>query len=143
MKTVEYLAAIKAKYSLTSDYKLSKLLKLPPNLVSKYQQGKNVPGPLTAFKIAELLGEQPAAVIADLETERAEKMGKEDDAHEWHEIVRRLAASILLVVGVGGFPNADARLAQSGDSTGTHIVLRGKGKRQRRSSSVIQQSAAA
>ncbi|CAN7399478.1 hypothetical protein LJR129_002473 [Acidovorax sp. LjRoot129] len=113
MKTLEYLAAVKAKRNITSDYKLSKALNVPSSLIAKYQAGKVVPGPLVAFKIAEILGDQPAAVIADFELERAEKTEKTDDAEEWRGFVKKLggaAASILLVMGLGGFSNADARL---------------------------------
>lgn len=116
MKATEYLTAVKTKLNLSSDYKLAKALALPPSLVSKYMAGKNVPGPLVAFKVAEILGDQPAAVIADFELERAEKAEKADDSEEWKKVIRRIggtAATILVALGIGGIPNADARLASS------------------------------
>jgi transcriptional regulator with XRE-family HTH domain len=119
MKTAEYLAAVKAKRNITSDYKLAKALGLQQSLVTKYQKGTTVPGPLVAFKIAEILGDQPAAVIADFELERAEKTEKADDAEEWRGFVKKLggaAASILLVMGLGGFSNADARLVNQANN---------------------------
>lgn len=123
MKTAEYLAAVKAKRNITSDYKLSKALGVTNSQMSKYQNGTVVPGPIVAFRIAEILGDQPAAVIADFELERAEKAEKADDAEEWKGFVKKLggaAATILVALGVSGNPNADNRLAQS-SSTGTHI----------------------
>lgn len=118
MKTTEYLAAVKAKRNITSDYKLSKALGVSESLMSKYQKGTVVPGPLVAFKIAEILGDQPSAVIADLELERAEKAEKTDDAEEWKSFVKKLggvAATILVAVGCGGFSNADAKLPSSAE----------------------------
>lgn len=114
MKTVDYLAAVKAKLNITSDYKLAKALGVPSNLIAKYQAGKNVPGALTCFKIAEILGDQPAAVIADLELERAEKGEKTDDADAWKGLIQKIgggALSVLLMMGGGGISNADAKLA--------------------------------
>ena len=140
MNTQEYLSAVKAKLGISTDYKLAKALGVSRQLASKYVLGKNVPGPLVAFRIAEILGDQPSAVIADLEAERAEKGGKEAEAHEWHEIARRLAASILLAVGVGSFPNADARLAQVEQPSQERTSYSPK---RRRRSSVMARSAAA
>lgn len=125
MKTSEYLAAVKAKRNITSDYKLSKALGVTNSQMSKYQSGTVVPGPVVAFRIAEILGDQPAAVIADLELERAEKTGKADDAEEWKSFVKKLggvAATILVAMGMGGTPNADARLSQL--STGDQSIHR-------------------
>lgn len=132
MKTAEYLAAVKAKRNITSDYKLSKALGIQASLVAKYQAGKSIPGPLVAFKIAEILGDQPAAVIADLELERAEKTEKTDDAEEWKSFVRKLggvAATILVAVGMGGMSNADAKLAQSVDNLPHIHRIKSKKKR--------------
>lgn len=140
MNTQQYLAAVKAKLSISTDYKLAKALGVTRQLASKYANGKNIPGPLVAFRIAEILGDQPSAVIADLEAERAERGGKDAEAQEWHDIAKRLAACILLAVGSGTFSNADARLASA--SQVDHTAHRIGAKRRRRSS-VIQQSAAA
>lgn len=133
MKTTEYLAAVKAKLNIHSDYKLSKALNVPSSLIAKYQAGKNVPGPVVAFRIAEILGDQPAAVIADFELERAEKSGKSDDAEEWRGIVKKLgglAATILVALGIGGSPNADAGLRTL--STDGQFIHRIQQKKRRR-----------
>lgn len=111
MKTAEYLDAVKAKLNLETDYKVAKALGVPDSLMSKYRRGKSVPGPLTGFKIAEILGDQPAAVIADLERERAEKMEKSGDVSEWDGLIKKIGggvASILLVASMGLGANADA-----------------------------------
>ena len=118
MKTSEYIAAVKAKLNVSSDYAVAKALGTSRQRVSGFVNGKTVPGPLTAFKIAEILGDQPAAVIADFEAERAEKMGKDEDLDAWRAVLQQLrkvaglaGMSILLAAGSAGFSNADARLA--------------------------------
>lgn len=114
MNTREYLAAVKAKHNIASDYALAKLLNVSRHRVSEWQSGKGAMGPLMCFKVAELLGEQPAGVIAEIELERAEKAEKDEDADAWKKVIRRLggtAATILVAVGMGGMSNADARLA--------------------------------
>lgn len=111
MKTCEYLAAVKAKLNISSDYKLAKALGITRQAASRYSLGLAVPSSLVAFKIAEILGDQPSAVIADFEAERAEKAGNSGDLAEWQTIMQRLggaAASILLVAGLGGFPSSGA-----------------------------------
>ena len=122
MKATEYLAAVKAKKNITSDYKLSKALKISTQMASKYARGENIPGPVVAFRVAEILGEQPAAVIADFELERAERDQKEDEVEEWKGFAKKLgglAATILVALGMGGNSNADARLSHL--STGETI----------------------
>ena len=135
MKTVDYLAAVKAKLNITSDYKLAKALGIPSNLVAKYQAGKNVPGPLTCFKIAEILGDQPAAVIAELELERAEKMDKGDDATAWKSLIQKIgggAMGVLLMLGGGGISNADAKLATDRGPLNAETVYTSSRKKKKR-----------
>jgi transcriptional regulator with XRE-family HTH domain len=111
MNTSDYLSAVKAKLNITSDYALAKALGVSRQRASDYVLGKSVPATLVAFTIAEILGEQPAGVIAELELERAEKMAKEGDVELWKARLRRLggaAASILLGALMLGQPNGGA-----------------------------------
>jgi predicted transcriptional regulator len=125
MKTADYLAAVKAQLKITSDYGLAKALKISKQAASKYASGERIPGPVVAFRVAEILGEQPAAVVAIFEQERAERVADEEEASEWREWVKRLggaAASILLAAGFGGLPNGGADLPQSGNASSLYIV---------------------
>jgi hypothetical protein len=100
--------------------------------MSKYSRGENVPGPVVAFRIAELLGDQPAAVIADLETERAERDGKDEDADYLRALRKALmaaGASILLMAGSAGFSNADAALRHLPDASTDQSSYRSRKKR--------------
>ncbi len=128
MNTAQYLAAVKAKRNITSDYALAKALKISKQAASGYANGKNIPGPVVAFRVAEILGEQPAAVVAQFEKERAERAGKPEESEEWTDWMGKLA-SILLVAAVGGIPNADARLAQPSKVTDVYIVSNKKKRR--------------
>lgn len=114
MKTTEYLDAIKTRHNKTSDYAIAKLLGVTTGKVSEWRSGRTLPGNLACFKIAELLGDQPAAVIADIELERAERAEKTDDADAWKGLIQKIgggALSVLLMMGGGGISNADAKLA--------------------------------
>lgn len=132
MKSTEYLARVREKLNLKTDYQVAKALKVRPSLGYKYISGKVIPGPLVAFTVAEILGDQPAAVIADFEAERAERMGKEEDVEEWKGILQKIAASILLALGLGHFPSADARLAHSAQVENLRIGSKPKRKRRAR-----------
>lgn len=132
MNTREYLAAVKAKHNITSDYALAKLLGSSRQRVCDWQAGRGAMGPLMCFKVAELLGEQPAAVVAEIELERAEAAAKEEDADAWKKVIRRMggtAATILVALGVGGMYNADAKLAQSVDNLPHIHRIKSKKKR--------------
>jgi hypothetical protein len=120
MKTADYLIALRGKLGQNgvpaTDYRVAKALKIRTQLMSKYSNGQNIPGPVVGFRIAEILGDQPAAVIADLEAERAERDGNADDADYLRNVVKKLAGgamSVLLACGLGGMSNADARLART------------------------------
>lgn len=129
MKTADYLAAVKAKLNITSSYALGKALKVSKQVAGKYDSGEVIPGPVVAFRVAEILGEQPAAVVAQFELERAERAENDDDAavmKGWLTKVAGGAMSILLAAGLGGFSNADARLASAPAMDTAHIVSKKK-----------------
>lgn len=112
MKAINYLALVKAKLHITTDYALAKALKVSKQTAGKYSSGAVVPGPVVAFRVAEILGDQPAAVVADFEAERAERDGKGDDAEYLRRAIKRLGgtaaawlATILVAGGLGSFPS--------------------------------------
>lgn len=120
--TAFYLAAVKKKLNISSDYALAKALGIAKQSASRYTLGKGMPTALVCFRIAEILGDQPAAVIADIEQERAERDEAAADVEEWKGYAQRfggrlatIGASILLVAGLGGISNADAKLAHFTD----------------------------
>lgn len=76
MKTVDYLDAVKAAYSLTSDYQLTKKIGESSARISQYRVGRNFMDDDLAIKIAYLLDLNPLVVLADAHIEREMKRGK-------------------------------------------------------------------
>lgn len=70
MKPSEYLDAVKARLSVTSDYELAKRLGVGNGRIVQMRTGDR-PIPVDiAFKIAITLEIDPATVVADLESQR-------------------------------------------------------------------------
>lgn len=95
MKTVEYFSAIKARYGITSDYGLAKKLEVTPQKMSDWMSGRVLPGSLTCYKMAELLGKSPEIVLADIELERAERAHRDGDVKAWRGWVRKLSGATV------------------------------------------------
>ena len=55
MKTLEYLEAFRLAVGIESDYATAKHLEVTRQAVSKWRTGREVPGPMQCFKIAEAL----------------------------------------------------------------------------------------
>jgi len=71
MNTLEYLAAVKTRLRITSDYALAERLGVTRSAVSKMQQGGVSFSDDTALAVAEILQVEPWLVIADANAERA------------------------------------------------------------------------
>jgi DNA-binding transcriptional regulator YdaS (Cro superfamily) len=95
MKTSEYIAAIKQKHAVKSDYAVAKLIGVTPAKVCTWGAGSELPGTLNCMKIAEVLECNPIQVLADIEVERAEKAGREAQAQEWKTILERVGALVV------------------------------------------------
>jgi len=86
MKTVDYLDAVKAAYSLTSDYQLTKKLGESHSRISQYRVGRTYMADDLALKIAYLLDLNPLAVLADAHIERESKRGNNSMVIFWEEV---------------------------------------------------------
>jgi len=99
MKTVEYLDACKAKLwpdeDDASDYRLSKVLGMSRQAMSKYRCEGVTFNNETAKKVAEILGIHPLRVMVDMERERARTP---EEQALWRELAGKLSA---VVAGVG------------------------------------------
>ena len=67
MRTSELLKDCKIKLKITSKYELAKELKINSGRISDYMSGKRTPNAYAAVKIAECLGLDPLALIAEFE----------------------------------------------------------------------------
>lgn len=95
MNTIEYLDLIKSTKSITSDYKLSKLLGISRSRLSHYRNGRNTMDELLALKVEKILNLKPGTVLIDLQAERS----KCPEARAiLHELAQKLAATALTLV---------------------------------------------
>lgn len=88
MKTVDYLDAVKAAYSLGSDYQLAKKLGEGSSRISQYRVGRTFMDDDLAVKIAYLLDLNPLKVLADAHIEREERNGRTTMVNFWQEVRR-------------------------------------------------------
>lgn len=105
MKALEYLDQAKARSGIPSDYQLAKALKVPPQTVSMWRTGARRPDALACFRLADLAGVDPALVVADIELERAQRVGRADEVSAWEQLATRLsgaAAAVLSSVILSG-----------------------------------------
>lgn len=71
MRTSELLKDCKIKLKISSDYALAKELKIPTQRISEYMKGKRAPNTYALVRIAECLGLDALALIAEFEEETA------------------------------------------------------------------------
>ena len=88
MKTTDFLDAVKATYSLPSDYALAKKLSVTTSCITNYRIKRNFMDDSMALKIAYLLDVEPLQVIACAQIERAERSGALDLLEFWKEVIK-------------------------------------------------------
>lgn len=99
----------KQMLGIESDYGLAKRLKWSRQAVSNYQRGERHLDVDACFDVAELLGKDPAAIIAAVEAERATK----PEAREaWIQRLKQLGGvAATVVIGMSGALPAPADAA--------------------------------
>ncbi len=102
MRTAEYISEAKRRTGISSDYALAKRLGTGSTTVASWTSGRSVPDARFAFKLAELLGEDPVPVLANIEIERAERAGSDDAAMYWRNYLGRLSDTGREYVGKAG-----------------------------------------
>lgn len=83
----QLLDAIKARHSITSDYKLAAYLGLGDANIRNYRHGRSLPDARTCERLAEALGEDPLPLIAEMESQRS---GTGEAARIWRQMAERL-----------------------------------------------------
>ncbi|GAC1610267.1 MAG: helix-turn-helix domain-containing protein [Aquirhabdus sp.] len=71
MNTNEYMDLAKKCLGIDSDYALAKHLEIRSSTISNYRSGKSKMDDVIALKIANIVGKNPAFVLADSHAERA------------------------------------------------------------------------
>lgn len=95
MKTVDYLKQAKRRLGIESDYALAPHLGVTRSSMSKLANGKTTMSDETALKMAEILGIQPAIVLADMHAER--EKNPELQA-VWRGLVDKLALGFEVLI---------------------------------------------
>lgn len=112
-KTVEFLDAIKEKYDLQSDYKLSKFTGLLKGTISNYRTGKSCLDAPVAMEIAYWLDLPEGYVLACVQAEREERAKRTEIAETWKRVAKSLRVAMLagLLVFLGWTAPQDAAAA--------------------------------
>lgn len=71
MRTKELLLECKVKLKVSSDYALAKELEIKRARISDYMLGKTIPNTYALIRIADCLGLDPLALIAEFEEQTA------------------------------------------------------------------------
>jgi plasmid maintenance system antidote protein VapI len=89
LSTTELLAQAKHLAGDVTDYRLAKLLGVPPATVSNYRVGRTKPANPIAMRLGELAGVDPAEAVAWVNIERA---ASDEDREFWEFMLGRVAA---------------------------------------------------
>jgi transcriptional regulator with XRE-family HTH domain len=114
MRTKELLLECKIKLKISSDYALAKKLGIKDQRISDYMSGKRTPNAYAAVKIAECLGLDPLAVIAEFEELTAKNESEKTFWADFRQRAKRpvwglmmaLLCTLTLLTGSGQAQNA-------------------------------------
>lgn len=98
MNTIEYMAAVKKRLGIDSDYAFSKALGISRQAVSRYSKGHGQFDDDVARRVAEILGIHPGLVMLDMHRERA-KTPQEQSI--WQEIYKGFRTLLAPAKGAG------------------------------------------
>lgn len=88
MTPIDLVERLQAHYGGVSVYRVAKNLELKNPRVLNWAHGKSCPTPKEAVRIAEILGIDPAFVVASME---AQRQSEPDLAEVWHTIAEKVA----------------------------------------------------
>ncbi|MES2249225.1 MAG: hypothetical protein V4645_18235 [Pseudomonadota bacterium] len=98
--TKQLIAKAKKAQGIESDYRLAQVLGVVNSAVTNWQAGRSSPDDVMAAKLAEMAGQDPLAVIAELHAARA----KTPDAKQlWMKMamqLRHAVAAVMMACGV-------------------------------------------
>ena len=92
IKTADYLAQVREKTGL-SDYKISQTYGINQSNLSKYNSGKAALSETHAWLFADILGINPAQVVANTKLEQAILNGNKSKSKFWQEQLEKLSDS--------------------------------------------------
>lgn len=133
MKASVWIDRVKESLNLPSDYAAAAAIGISRATVSKYRNSIPTMDEETALKVAHALGINPIFVLADQQMERS----KDAEAKTaWQDVLTKLggmAACVLLASGLGGIPNADAKLSHEPNALSVYTSYQSRKRAKRRS----------
>lgn len=100
MNSKEYVEACKIKLNCKSYYKLAKNLEILESDLTFYRNGQRVASTYAAFKFAEVLGIEPAIVLADIASEVEKNPVKREYFKDFIARCGKTLAAVLLMGGL-------------------------------------------
>lgn len=126
MKTSDLIDQARQRSGIVSDYAVAKRLAVTRQTVSAWRSGVNYPNLLQTYQLAELAQLDPGRVVAELELDRAERNGRDDQAGGWRELLQRVAAGVAAVtIGaavIGPAPANSQGMTRVSGSGGLYIM---------------------
>jgi len=121
MKTNDYANAIMRREDLATDYKLAKFLGLSFPAVRNWRKKGTTADDKSALKFAEVLGIDPAKVLADIHAERSKTP---EERKVWQRIAKQFghAAALLLIVNLSSGGSGAAQASQSNQGLTESLV---------------------
>lgn len=114
--TQQLLDKAKKAQGIESDYRLSKVLGVVTSAVTNYRTGRSHPDDAVAARLAELAGQNPSTVIAELHAERAKTPEVKKLWLRMADQLRHAVAACMLAVGFAMLllaPSPDGAMAKS------------------------------
>jgi len=108
----KYLTELKARKGGVSDYRVSKILNVSAQAVSKWRNGQDSFSPTTAKKVADELGIDEEIVVIESQLDRCKTP---EEAEIWQKVLRRLggAAAAVVAFTVIGLAPMDTQAAST------------------------------
>lgn len=96
MNSKDYVEACKIKIGCKSYYKLAKILNILESDLTFYKSGKRIASTYAAFKFAEILGIEPAIVLADIASEMEKNPMKKEFFKDFIARCGKTLAAVIL-----------------------------------------------
>lgn len=97
--TKQLLDRAKKAQGIESDYRLAQVLGVAKTAITNYRSGRNHPNDEIAARLADLAGQDPSSVIAELYAERAKTPAVRDIWLRMAKQIRHGVAAVMLAVG--------------------------------------------
>jgi len=112
MKTIDYLEEVRKLTEKKTDYAVAKMIGIPQSKIIAYKKGTTF-GEGACEKVAQVLNIPLAAIMADMEAERAKRTTIREAWEKAADTLRNVAAVVLLMVfTVGAAPTEAANFSK-------------------------------